>query len=379
MSQLSARKSLRLNRFGSHRHCLVVPTSVLVLAFALTAGGCKKDDAKKAEPATGETPAQKPTTTTDKPAVVKELTVYSGRTEKLVGPALKAFEKESGIKLKVKYAGTAELAAALLDEGSGSPADVFIAQDASSLGFLEGKDRFVALPQTILDRVPEQFRSSAGRWVGLTGRARVLAYNTSKLKPDQLPKTAAELTEATWKGRLGWAPANASFQSAIAAMIQLEGADVTKAWLKGVKANKPSDYPKNTPAVLAVSRGEVDVALVNHYYLYRLRAEHGESFPVANHYFKDGSAHSMVNLSGAAIVSSSKKKSAGETLIGFLLSDAGQKIFVEANHEFPVAGGVASPSGLPAIAEIGAPKINLADLRDLKATHELLRSQNVLP
>jgi iron(III) transport system substrate-binding protein len=315
-------------------------------------------------------------TASDKPAEVESITIYSGRTEKLVKPVLDAFEKSSGIDVEVKYAGTPELAAALLDEGRSSPADVFIAQDASTLAFLESRDRLAPLPPAIAERVDDTFRSKT--WVGVTGRARVLAHSTN-LAADKLPESAADLTRPEWKGRVGWAPENASFQSAIAAMIQLEGADATREWLEAMKANGPRDYPKNTPAVLAVSRGEVDVALVNHYYLYRLKAEHGDDFPVANHYLRDKSAHSMVNLSGAAIVAGSKKAAAAEKLLAFLLSNEGQTLFVENNHEFPVASGVDSPDGLPAIHSLGAPALDLSSLRELEETHEILRAAGVLP
>ncbi|WP_428261103.1 iron ABC transporter substrate-binding protein [Haliangium sp.] len=346
----------------------------LLSLSCLLATGCSKSESESgADPTTPPATAK----SAEAPTSAKELTIYSGRTEKLVGPALAAFEQEAGVKLQIKYAGTAELAATLLDEGKNSPADVFIAQDASSLAFLESKGVFAALPASAQARVPETFRSRT--WVGLTGRARVLAYNTGKLTPEDLPKSAAELTEAKWKGRVGWAPENASFQSAIAAMIQLEGADATKAWLTAMKANEPRDYPKNTPAVMAVSRGEVDVALVNHYYLYRLRAEHGDDFPVENHYFQDGSAHSMVNLSGAAVLATSEKAELAAQLLDYLLSDQGQRFFVETNYEFPVATGVTSPTGLAPIESLGAPKLDLAGLRELEATHELLRATNVLP
>ncbi|ACY19067.1 iron ABC transporter substrate-binding protein [Haliangium ochraceum] len=354
----------------SHRISRSLRWPLLLSASLLFVPGCKDKTAEEAPAETAQAEA---------PAEVSTLTVYSGRSEKLVAPALQAFEQLSGVDLEIKYGDTAELAAALLDEGENSPADVFIAQDASSLAFLASKDLFAPLPDDIGGRVAETFRADDASWVGLTGRARVLAYNTDKLKPEDLPKSAAELGDPVWKGRVGWAPENASFQSAVAAMVQLEGAEATQTWLEAVKANEPRDYPKNTPAVMAVARGEVDVALVNHYYLYRLRAEQGDDFPVENHYFKDGSAHAMVNLSGAAILKTSAKQDLAAKLLAYLLSDAGQAFFVADNHEFPAAKGVSSPAALPAIDSIGAPTIDLAQLRELEQTHELLRASGVLP
>ena len=350
-------------------------TIAIAAVATLVALGCKKDE-KKSDTSTNPDQNASGSKAVGNGDTVKSITVYSGRSEKLVKHALDAFQKSSGIKVVVKYGGTAELAAALLEEGDKSPADVFIAQDASTLAFLESKDRLAPLPTKVAERTPEKFRSKT--WVGVTGRARVLAYST-KLDADKLPKSAVDLTKPEWKGKVGWAPENASFQSAVAAMIQLEGDEKTKAWLESMKANKPKDYPKNTPAVLAVSRGEVDVALVNHYYLYRLKAEHGDEFPVANHYFRDGSAHSMVNLAGAALVAGTKKAQAAEKLLAFMLSDEGQKLFVEKNNEFPVATGVKSPAGLPSIESLEAPELDLSSLRDLKKTHEILRAARVLP
>jgi iron(III) transport system substrate-binding protein len=345
----------------------------IAAACMVAAIGCKKEN----ERAGGDTPASGDES--GEPAAPESITVYSGRSEKLVGPVIAAFEKDSGIDVAVKYGDTAELAAALLDEGESSPADVFLAQDASTLAFLESKNVFEPLPDPVTERVPPTFRSKDGKWIGTTGRARVLAYSTSALKPEDLPASAAALTDPKWRGRVGWAPANASFQSAIAAMIQLEGEEKTRRWLEAMKANEPREYPKNTPAVLAVGRGEIDVALVNHYYLYRLRDEHGEDFPVENHYFRDGGAHSMVNLSGAAVIASSRKKAAAARLIEHMLSAGGQDLFVANNREFPVARDVPSPGGLPSIDTLEAPALDLASLRDLERTHELLRETGVLP
>lgn len=342
-------------------------TAVGACSGKTESGGEATKDKDQAEPAATE-PATEP----------GSITVYSGRTEALVGPVIEAYEKASGVDVQVKYADTAQLAATLLEEGASSPADVFLAQDASTLGFLDGKKVFAPLPEPVLARVPEGYRSADGTWVGVSGRARVLAYHTGKLEPEDLPESADELTDPKWKGRVGWAPANASFQSFVAAMMQLRGPDETRAWLEAMKKNQPKDYPKNTPAVMAVSTGEVDVALVNHYYLHRLRDEHGAEFPVENHYFRSGKADSMVNMSGAAVLASSGKKEAAAAFIAYLVGDQGQRQFVEGNHEFPVATGVASPDDLPPVAELEAPTLDLAQLTDLESTVELLRETGVL-
>jgi iron(III) transport system substrate-binding protein len=254
------------------------PLFALALIAASACGRSERRPEPSASPSSA--PAAAPAQQADEP---RTLVVYSGRGEPLVAPVLAAFEQRSGVDLQVKYGDTAQLAAAILEEGARSPADVFLAQDASTLGFLDGKATFAPLSAAVTARAPAGMKSTAGRWVGLSGRARVLAYNTKALKPEQLPESIDELTSPRWKGRVGWAPENASFQSFVAAMIALRGREPTERWLVAMKANAPKEYPKNTPAVIAVARGEIDVALVNHYYLHRLKAEQGADFPVANH------------------------------------------------------------------------------------------------
>lgn len=349
-------------------------------AAALALGACEGKKEERASSAPAETGEQAGEKTGDDTAAGKSRTleVYSGRTEKLVAPVIEMFEKKTGVDVKVKYADTAQLAATILEEGKRSPADVFLAQDASSLGLLEQQEVFATLPESITGKLEPSVKSPNGKWVGVTGRARVLAYNTSKLKPEDLPASAAELVDPKWKGRVGWAPENASFQSAVSAMIQLEGEDAARAWVEGMQANQPRAYPKNTPAVLAVSRGEVDVALVNHYYLYRLRDEHGADFPVENHYFRSGKADSLINVSGVAILGTTDDMDTAREFVEFLLSAEAQEYFVKQNYEFPVVAGVKSPIGLPDISTLAAPVVDLAKLQDLETTYKILRSAGAL-
>lgn len=353
----------------------------LLLAALLMAIGCSGDKNKENDPA-GAIKDTAPATPPAEPAAgadSSKLVLYSGRTEALVAPMIAAFEAQSGIKVEVKYADSAQLAATLMEEGGRSPADVFLAQDASTISLLAGKDLFTKLPDSITGRVGPSFKDPNGLWVGTTGRARVLAYNAQKLKPEDLPKSAAELTDPKWKGRVGWAPENASFQSALSAMIQLEGKDAAAAWVKGMQANAPKAYPKNSPAVEAVSRGEVDVALVNHYYLYRLRAEHGKDFPVENHYFRSGKADSLVNVSGAAILKSAAHREAAEKFLAYLLSDEAQSKFAAENYEFPLVAGIKTPLDLPDVSTLNAPTVDLAAIGDLAQANTILKEAGALP
>ena len=165
------------------------------------------------------------------------LTVYSGRAEELVGPLFAQFESDTGIDLRVRYGGTSALAAAILEEGDRSPADVFFAQDAGALGALEAAGAFRVLPSDLLERVDARVRSTSGAWVGVSGRARVLVYSTERVSEAEPPASIFDLTQPVWRGRVGWAPTNGSFQSFVTAMRVIHGDDTTEQWLRAMLAN----------------------------------------------------------------------------------------------------------------------------------------------
>ena len=359
----------------SPRHALLLAILSAMASIALTLGcGSEGDDEATASAAEGAAAGSEGDT---EPEADTALSIYSMRNQKLVRSAIEGFRAaHPELEVTVRYGG-AELANAILEEGERSQADVFFAQDASTLGVLEAAGLFRALPEGLGRNVPATYRSADGKWIGTSGRARVLAYSTERLRPDQLPANVDALTEEAWRGRVGWAPENASFQSFVAAMIQLRGPERTGAWLRAMKANDAREFPANMPAVRAIARGEIDVALVNHYYLYRLRREMGDDLAVDNHYFRAEDAASMVNVSGAAVLASAPHPSAAAIFLEYLLSDAGQAHFVAGNNEFPVTGAD-TPLGLPAIGTLRAPTLNLAQLSDLQATQALLREAGVL-
>ena len=207
-----------------------------------------------------------------------ELVIYSGRSENLVAPLIEEFEKETGVNVEVRYGGTAEMAATILEEGDNSPADVFFAQDAGSLGALAQAGRLEKLPDEIVNKVDVRYRSPNGEWVGASGRARVLVYNTDQLQESDLPENVLGLTDPKWVNQVGWAPTNASFQSFVSAMRKLNGDDATRQWLEDMIANGVQSYDNNVAIVEAVGKGEIQLGLSNHYYLYRFLEEQGESF-----------------------------------------------------------------------------------------------------
>ena len=306
-----------------------------------------------------------------------DLTLYVGRSESLVGPIIEQFRDATGINVQVKYAGTSELAATLLEEGSRSPADVFFAQDPGGLGAVE--EMFVSVPDSTLNLVPEWARSPDGKWVGISGRARTVVYNPETMTEADLPDDIWDFVDPEWKGRIGWAPTNASFQTMVTAMRVLWGEDKTREWLEGVQANDPTIYPKNTPQVAAVAAGEIDVGLVNHYYLFRFLAEEGDSFPARNYHPRAGGPGAVVMVAGAGIISSGENRENAERFLEFMLSQVAQQYFAGQTFEYPLVEGVKTDRLLVPFEEINQPSVPLKDLADLEGTVKLLQETGVLP
>jgi iron(III) transport system substrate-binding protein len=302
--------------------------------------------------------------------------VYCGRDEKLVGELIKKFEAETGAKVQVRYGDTAELVAAILEEQKNSPADVFFAQDPGALGALQQANRTTKLPDAVLAKVDDRFHSPTGQWVGVTGRARTVDYNTNLVKAEELPQSIFDLTDPKWKGKIGWAPTNGSFQAFVTALRVTEGEEKAKQWLEDMKANEPKVYPKNVPIVEALSRGEIALGLVNHYYLERFKLENPNA-PVEHHF--TGDAGSMVNVAGVAILDSAKHTELAQKFVAFLLENEAQNYFASETREYPLADGVkVASSNLKSLDQVQTPKIDLASLSDLDATLKLLQSTGVL-
>lgn len=308
----------------------------------------------------------------------KSVTVYSGRSESLVKPLFEQFTRETGIEVKVKYGDTAELAALIAEEGSKSPADVFFAQDAGALGALRAEDAFEKLADSVTGLVAADYRSPDGTWVGVSGRARVIVYNPKLVQESELPDSVKDLTDAAWKGKVGWAPTNGSFQAFVTGLRKVEGEDGAKAWLEGMLKNEVKSYQDNKSIVSAVAAGEVELGLVNHYYLFGFLEDQGESFNARNHYTAAGDAGSLVNVAGVGILKSAPEKDAAGKLVDYLLGESAQKYFSEQTFEYPLVSGIAADSRIKPLSEVKPPALDLSDLQDLQGTLALLRSAGVL-
>jgi iron(III) transport system substrate-binding protein len=306
----------------------------------------------------------------DQASDVTELTIYSGRSEEFIAPFFAQWEAESGIKLNIRYGDSAELAAQILEEGSNSPADLFLSQDAGSLGAVAMAELFTTLPEGVASDIPAEYIDSDRRWVGVTGRARVFAYNPNSLKV--LPTSITDLTQSVYKGKLGIAPTNASFQAFVTALIENKGEAFAQKWLEDLKANDVKIYPKNGAIVEAIDKNEISIGLVNHYYTWEISEALGRPINAKNGFFAPSDLGNLINVSGAGVLASSKKYAASQDLINFLTSPSTQAEFVTKTHEYSLIPNAEAPEDLPLLLEIGAPSIDLDVLKNIKVTQDLL-------
>ncbi len=308
----------------------------------------------------------------------ESLTVYSGRSAELVGPIIDQFIEDSGMDVQVRYGDTAELAATILEEGENSPADVYFAQDAGALGAVADEGLLTELPENILSPVEERLSSPDGEWVGISGRARVVSYNTENLTEEDLPESILDFTDPEWEGRIGWAPTNGSLQAFVSALRITEGEDGAREWLEGIQANNPTVYEDNTTTLEAVASGEVDVGFVNHYYLFRALEEQGEDFGARNYYVTGGDPGALINVAGAGILNTSDNQAEAEQFLEYMVSEDAQQYFADETYEYPVVEGVETNEELVPLEEIETPDIDLSNLDDLDGTLQLMEETGVL-
>lgn len=338
-------------------------TISLLLLVAVVFGGCRQE---RSDTATSDTIAV---------AQTQPIVVYSGRNEKLIKPIIDRFTEATGIKVQIRYGETAEMAATIMEEGPRSPADVFIAQDAAALGALSKAGLFRPLPEAILQGVPEHFAGRNREWVGLSGRARVIVYEESRIKPSELPADLEGIANPKYRGRFGVAPTNASFQAQMAVYHALDGEEATRRLLDAMVKNEPRRYAKNSAIVDAVISGEIDWGLVNHYYLHQALAENPGA-TAKNHFMTGGGAAAFANVAGAGVLND---KPEGLRLIEYLLGDEAQRYFAEETFEYPLVEGIPPSEGLVPLSELNQPDIDWSEVSEvLEPTLVLIQKSGLL-
>lgn len=318
---------------------------------------------------TGEKPAAKET---QEEKETKELVVYSGRKEPLIKPVVEQFEKETGIKVTVRYGGASELANAIMEEGKSPRGDVFIANDAGTLEKLKSQGLLTPNNSEAVKKVPEQYRAADGSWVGVSGRARVIMYNTNLVKESELPKSVFDLTDTKWKKQVALAKSsNESLIGHVTAVRLVKGDNAAEDWLKGLAANEAQFLKGHTEVRKAVGSGEFKLGVVNHYY-YHLEKQDGSPVGVI---YPDQGADQMgvpMNIAGAAIIKGAKQEEAAVEFVNFLLQPKTQELFAKLNYEMPVIDGVPVHEA-KALKEFKQSTANLQQLgQELDKTIDLL-------
>jgi iron(III) transport system substrate-binding protein len=297
------------------------------------------------------------------------LVIYSGRQEQLVHPVLDLFEEQTGIEVSVRYGNTAQLAAQIAEEGERTKADVYFAQDGGALGALAKRNLLSELPADVLGKVDQRYRADDGTWVGVSGRARVIVYDPDQVAKDEVPDSVLELTDPEWRGKVGIAPSNASFEAFVTAMRVLVGEERTRQWLAGMVANDVQTFDNNVLILNAAEDGVIALGLINHYYWYEQVAEEGlDKVPARLKFLSGGDPGALVNVAGVGMLRTTDRRDEAERFVAFLLSPPAQRFFADETKEYPLVDGIPTAADLPPLESLQSPDIDLTDLDTLEQT-----------
>ncbi|KKB75828.1 iron ABC transporter substrate-binding protein [Devosia soli] len=305
------------------------------------------------------------------------ITVYNAQHESLAQEWATAFTEETGIPVILRQGSDLEVANQILQEGANSPADVFLTENSPGMALVDKAGLFEPLPADLLAQVPAEFRPENGNWTGIAARSTVFAYNKDKLTEADLPKTMAELADPKWQGRWAASPSGADFQAIVAAYLALEGEEATLSWLKGMAANAVI-VRGNRAALAATNNGEVDGALIYHYYWFGDQAGTKEnSDKAALHYFGNEDPGAFVSISGGGVLASSQHKEEALAFLSFITGKGQDVLRDGTSFEYAVGVDHASNPALPPLADLGAPKIDPSQLDNAKAA-ELMTEAGLL-
>lgn len=305
------------------------------------------------------------------------VTLYSGRIAAAIGGAVDDYEASSDTDVQVRFADTGDLAATLVEEGSNSPADVFFAQEPGAIGAVKRAGLLAELPRDIVNSVPAEYRDPDGGWVGVTGRARTVAYGESIDEAD-LPESPLDFVDPEWEGRIGWSAVSDSLQQYVTALRLEFGEDVAREWVEGMVANDVVDFPNNVAIRDAVASGEIDAGLINHYYVAQAIAAEGPNYPVELYFPPDGIG-SLLLVTSVGVLDSSDRKEEAFDFVRSLLAREGQDFFTSTSKEYPLAKGATPDESLEVpLADIPVPTGSLSDITETQATIELLEDAGAL-
>ncbi|MDQ4489932.1 iron ABC transporter substrate-binding protein [Sinomonas sp. ASV486] len=306
------------------------------------------------------------------------ITVYNAQHESLTKEWIDAFTKETGIKVNYRQGDDTEMSNQIVQEGANSPADVFLTENSPAMTQVENAGLFTDIDPATVAQVPAEYRPSTNKWVGIAARSTVFAYNKDKVSQDQLPKSLMDLANPEWKGRWAASPSGADFQAIVSAMLQLKGESATSAWLKAMKDNSKA-YQGNSTAMKAVNAGEIDGAVIYHYYWFGDQAKTGEnSKSVGLEYFKNQDPGAFVSVSGGGVLKSSKNQAAAQEFLKFVTGKTGQAVLQNGtSFEYAVGSGVPSNGKLVPLTDLNAPKIDPATLNS-KKVNELMTAAGLI-
>lgn len=307
-----------------------------------------------------------------------EITVYNAQHESLTKEWVDAFTAETGIKVTLRQGDDTEMSNQIIQEGAASRADVFLTENSPAMAQVENAGLFADVDKATVDQVPADFRPSTNKWTGIAARSTVLVYDKAKLSADRLPKSMLDLAKPEWKGKWAAPPSGADFQAIVSALLELKGEAATEEWLKGMKENYKA-YKGNSTAMKAVNAGEVDAALIYHYYYYGDQAKTGEnSKNVTPYYFKNQDPGAFVSVSGGGVLKSSKNAAAAQAFLKFITGKKGQEVLQKGtSFEYAVGSDVPANDKLVPLKELQAPKVDPAKLNSAKVT-ELMTKAGLL-
>jgi iron(III) transport system substrate-binding protein len=306
------------------------------------------------------------------------LTLYNAQHEELLKEIVPGFTKQTGIKVKMRNGDDFELANQLVQEGSASPADVFLTENSPAMTLVDSKGLFAKVDQATLGQVPSQFSPADGDWTGFAARSTVAVYNTSKVKEADLPASIMDFADPRWKGKISFSPSGADFQAIVSAVLELKGEAATKAWLEGLKENGKV-YTGNNVVLQSVNRGEVDAGIIYHYYWYRDQAESGANSDNSKlHFFGNQDPGAFLSVSGAGVLKSSKHPAEAQEFVKYLSGVNGQKALADSYAlEYTLNPAVPANAAVKPFDELEPPRVEISELNGPKVI-ELMQGAGLL-